>query len=289
MKRRTLILLFGGGSSGALTLGSGAFSSASMDRGVDVDVVSDDKAVVGYESSDISVTGDDTVVLIEVHNQFGGDVDISIDDAEATVEGGDGDPDVTAVETTDDAFSPGESGEVRGEVSCQGAGTAVVEVTVTVSGEGVRAELYGDRETRSFEVTCVPPIESVAFAGNGNAVVSPDGLTLRTEALYVDPSDGSTRVEPSGGPFQWATSTNLQNARPKKEYDPSGKLAAVRFIDREATYYNPRHGPATIDFPEGWTDGEENPIAGERNGNGGGDPGAGGADGQTTTETGRGT
>lgn len=266
MKRRTLILLFGGGSSSALTLGSGAFSSANMDRGINVDVVSDDEALVGYESSDITVTGDETVVLVEVHNQFNEDVDLSIADVEVTVDRDEGDPDVTAIDTAEKAFSTGESGEIRGDIVCRGDGTAEVEVAVAVEGTGVRAELYGGRETRSFEITCAPEIESVTFAGNGNAFVSPDGLRLRTEALYLEPDD-QTRIEPSDDPFQWNTSNGLQNTRPRNDYDPSGKLVAVRFVERDETYYNPKYDATEIDFPAAWIDTDGNPIEGQTNGN----------------------
>lgn len=80
MKRRTLILLFGGGSSGALTLGSGAFSSARMDRGVDVDVVPDDQALVGYSTpaDGETVSEGDEIPLVRIENRFNESQNITV-------------------------------------------------------------------------------------------------------------------------------------------------------------------------------------------------------------------
>ncbi|OYR82274.1 hypothetical protein DJ71_12160 [Halorubrum sp. E3] len=85
MKRRTLILLLGGGGSAALSTGTGAFSSASADRSVEVSVVEDENAYVGYmalpeveeisdddgeEKKSITVEDGDRVTLLRVANRF---------------------------------------------------------------------------------------------------------------------------------------------------------------------------------------------------------------------------
>jgi len=44
MKRRELILLLGGASSGAMSVGTGAFSSVEAERDVEEDVVDDENA-----------------------------------------------------------------------------------------------------------------------------------------------------------------------------------------------------------------------------------------------------
>jgi len=49
MKRRHAILLLGGASSGAMSVGSGAFSSVEAERGVEVNVVDDDGAYLGIK------------------------------------------------------------------------------------------------------------------------------------------------------------------------------------------------------------------------------------------------
>ncbi|TKX50954.1 hypothetical protein EXE49_04810 [Halorubrum sp. ASP121] len=86
MKRRNLILLLGGGGSAALSTGTGAFSSASADRSVEMSVVEDENAYVGYkalpevkedkeqsddkEKKSITVEDGDRVTLLRVANRF---------------------------------------------------------------------------------------------------------------------------------------------------------------------------------------------------------------------------
>ena len=87
MKRRNLILLLGGTGSAALSTGTGAFSSASADRSVEVSVVEDESAYVGYEAlpeveedeeqggggqdkKSITVEDGDRVTLLRVANRF---------------------------------------------------------------------------------------------------------------------------------------------------------------------------------------------------------------------------
>ncbi|TKX85358.1 hypothetical protein EXE43_14040 [Halorubrum sp. SS5] len=87
MKRRNLILLLGGTGSAALSTGTGAFSSASADRSVEVSVVEDENAYVGYmalpeveedeeqsdddeEKKSITVKDGDRVALLRVANRF---------------------------------------------------------------------------------------------------------------------------------------------------------------------------------------------------------------------------
>lgn len=51
MKRRHLILLLGGASSGAMSIGTGAFSSVEAKRGVAVNVVEDENAYLGLQQN----------------------------------------------------------------------------------------------------------------------------------------------------------------------------------------------------------------------------------------------
>ena len=97
MKRRHLILMLGGASSGALSIGTGAFSSARMERGVNVSVVDDENAFVRYETpSDEAVIeqGGEQITLVRIRNQFGGNQKIALVGVEI-----DADPDIlTGVE-----------------------------------------------------------------------------------------------------------------------------------------------------------------------------------------------
>ena len=92
MKRRHVILMLGGASSGALSVGTGAFSSARMERGVNVNVVDDESAFVRYETpSDEAVIeqGGERITLVRIRNQFGGHQQIALVGVEI-----DADPDV---------------------------------------------------------------------------------------------------------------------------------------------------------------------------------------------------
>lgn len=81
MKRRHLILLLGGGSAAAASTGTGAFSSASADREVSVNVVEDDEAYLGLEER----SGGGDILLIK--NQFVGTLSVELT---ATVMGSNG-------------------------------------------------------------------------------------------------------------------------------------------------------------------------------------------------------
>ncbi|WP_251133176.1 hypothetical protein [Halorubrum sp. 2020YC2] len=80
MKRRNLILLLGGASSGAMSVGTGAFSSMEAERGVEVNVADDENAYIRYEtpSDGASVEYGQQVTLVRVRNQFGGNQDLAL-------------------------------------------------------------------------------------------------------------------------------------------------------------------------------------------------------------------
>lgn len=168
--------MLGGTSVGALTLGSGAFSSTTAERGVNVNVVTDDKALVGYEvrediGQDDSESGFPELVvmagengnrtLVTVTNRFSENATIQITDVEVTTQS-DEEPDVVDVEWDEREFGPGEAADVRGSIVCSEAGSDTVELTVTVEGvddTGVTATLFGDTDTRRFVARCEPKPE----------------------------------------------------------------------------------------------------------------------------------
>ena len=93
MKRRQLVLLLGGGSAAATSVGTGAFSSVEAEREVSVNVVEDENAYLGLDQIRQTVSGDDEARVIQVTNQFGGALDLTItidrrDDAIDEIEGG---------------------------------------------------------------------------------------------------------------------------------------------------------------------------------------------------------
>jgi len=203
MKRRNLILLLGGASSGAMSVGTGAFSSMEAERGVEVNVVNDERAYVGYEESDKTYPADQnddgTLDLVTVENRFADSVTISITGVEITVNPESGEyPDISeeSIEFSTDSFESGESETIKGTVQCTGSsGSATVEVTVRVKGEGVSAELFGDTKTRRFKIACQDVAEykaatgvginGIDFNASGNAeVLSPSGGDVDVRLYY---------------------------------------------------------------------------------------------------------
>ena len=217
MKRRNLILLLGGASSGAMTVGTGAFSSAQVERGVEVNVVPDDEAFVGYDSGDEKeATDGETLELVTVENRFANDVKLSVSEFVVTPESGDY-PDIDGLtpESSEETGSDdpetihvgaGESETIDGTVRCDGnSGRATVEVTIRVEGGGVSAELFGDTETRRFDVVCGGEtaftaesgvgVKGVEFNGEGNAeILSPYGGEVDVRVYYVD-GDGVAETD----------------------------------------------------------------------------------------------
>ena len=207
MKRRQLILMLGGSSAGAMTIGSGAFSSAQMERGVNVSVVDDESAFVGYETpSDEDVVSEgDKITLVEVRNRFGADQEIAIvgvgveegqntfeeyrverksgdDDGFNEVEQAEiveGSPGPEEIDTPESGFGPGGRERIRakiGEIDPDEEIEIVVTITVKgIEGTGVTAQLFGD--TRSFTIKgedefTADEISNVNFPGNsGNAQI----------------------------------------------------------------------------------------------------------------------
>ena len=271
MKRRHFILMLGGSSAGALSVGTGAFSSAEMQRGVNVSVVDDDRAFVGYESEDRELPDDlenDQVTLVTVKNQFAQEVTV----VNATIdEGSEYLYEITLPNNGDTKLDPGDSFSITTEPDLSPGEEVEVAVTVAVEGTGVRAEVFGDTETRRFTIAFERKDPEVPeFTGNGNVFLEPDGITVEVLALYGKPTgeEADTRVEPSSEePIQWNTTEHKQfkNAKPddSDDFDPSNKLLAVYFVDRNLVYFNPNHDEGYIAFPEDWPD----PKKGDTRGN----------------------
>ncbi|WP_152418288.1 hypothetical protein [Halorubrum aidingense] len=242
-----------------MSVGTGAFSSMEADRGVEVNVVSDDEAFVGYRARDRIVptdeNGDGMIDLVTVENRFPENVNLKITDVDANVSpknDGDSSPTVEIVEEKRDEFGTGDTDVILGEVDCAGGGgTSQVEITVTVEATGVVAKLFGD--TREFDVSCIDSVSEVTFRGAGDADASAGGRTLEAEAWFVEPSDGEDKLDlddaTEEGPFDWDTSKKLRHSF---DGDPSGKLVAVRFLGTNQTFVHPEYDVYDDDLPDNW-------------------------------------
>jgi len=224
MKRRNLIFLLGGASSGAMGVGTGAFSTVEAERGVSVDVVDDSKAFVGYRSDDRTVpndTNDDgTVDLVTVTNRFAQKievVDAAIDDGSECF----GEPSVP-----DGEFEPGQSARITAKPSLEPGEQVDVAVTISVEAAGVSAEVFGDTETREFTVEQAAGTSSlVRYNGGGTINVGSPNQIGDAIAVTV------YRI-PNGNPSEEAKRNSLSSPETVaielgKNQNLSGRVVAV--------------------------------------------------------------
>ena len=235
MKRRNLLLLLGGGGSAALSTGTGAFSSMEAERSVEVNVVSDSEAFVGYHTpntDDGTVQNGDRITLVEIRNRFSEEATISlvgakIDRGDRVLDSDsyrverrvDDDPPeyesvehadvVEAPETPDidtvptDGFGPGHYERITAEVEGIDPNEEVsIAVTVTVkgvAGTSVEAQLFG--ETRAFTLTGEDEVSAsqtptVDFKGSSdNAKLDGAESEVLTRVWYRDESEGEETLE----------------------------------------------------------------------------------------------
>ncbi|MFW6003313.1 MAG: hypothetical protein ACOCPT_02720 [Halanaeroarchaeum sp.] len=229
--RKALSLALAGIAVVTLAFGTGAFTSVSAERGVSVSVADDDSAYVGYESSDVTVSDGDNVELVTVTNRFQGDLNVTSVDISAGS--------MSFTNLSYPTMESGESGAITGDVEeCEAGTTETVQVTVTVSGTGVWAKIYGDSETqeREFDVECAAPAKSqdnyVEFKGGGQVRINenpPNDIDLvywTTEKKSNDRSFAIHRNE------SFNTSDKLQEKS-------SPKIVAVYIPEENKSYYHP--------------------------------------------------
>ena len=187
MKRRHAILLLGGASSGAMSVGTGAFSSVEADRGVEVNIVDDDEAYLSLDEE----AGDG---FVQIRNQFAGDLDLtvtaSLASGSGTVEVEKDDGDVEVEIESDDGTDGGGSAPDNSvdltiplgnpaDVIAECDGGESLDLDLTFSGEvsdtGTTVE-----KTQTFTVECdegdygdttdedvTSEVTKVKFTGNG--------------------------------------------------------------------------------------------------------------------------
>ena len=273
MKRRNLLLLLGGTGSAALSTGTGAFSSMEAERSVEVNVVSDSEAFVGYHTpntDDETVQNGDRITLVEIRNRFSGETTISLVGARIDRGGRvldsdsyrverriDDDPPeygsvdhadvVEATETPDidtvptDGFRPGHYERVTAEVEGIDPNEEVsIAVTVTVkgvAGTSVEAQLFG--ETRAFTLTGADEVSTfetpiVDFKGDSdNAKLEGAESEIPTRVWYRDEGEEEGTLE--------SREENLSNGQIRNQlFNGSEKsdkrIVAVSLTDLNRTY-----------------------------------------------------
>jgi len=204
MKRRELILLLGGASSGAMSVGTGAFSSVEAERNVEVDVVEDENAYLGLTRKDaagsVPLAGNSGTDVVRIQNQFASPLDLSvvikdkdeaidyisiddqaveiIEECEDREQHESGDEEIEECEDNEDVLCPGGSAAVS--VNCDEVGKASFTLQFCGNTSGATVN-----KTRAFEIECVDPIEGVQFAGsngNGEGSGNSGNVKIRTQS-----------------------------------------------------------------------------------------------------------
>lgn len=172
MKRRHAILLLGGASSGALSVGTGAFSSVEAERGVAVNVVDDENAYVGLKQIHRypPVDGDDIRTaesaghepndVVRITNQFSDllDLSVTVDSTGGIVD----EADIGIDDALEDGSELGIGGEAFVSIECDDEGSGHVELRLDGEASGASVEA-----SRRFELSCLD-VDFNGQSGNGN-------------------------------------------------------------------------------------------------------------------------
>lgn len=212
MKRRSLILLLGGASSGAMSVGTGAFSSVEAEREVEVNVVKDENAYLGLDD-------DAGAGLVQIKNQFPGGLDLAVTAAlesgngAVEVEKDDGDINIS-IGLSGDADDDGSAQENRVDITIPLANQAIITADVS-------SECHGDG---SVDL-------ELAFSGE----VSETGTTVdktRTFSVDYEPEDDMTdqvtKVKFPGESDKLSILTTQSNG---SGGDPEGKVTAKLYCE----------------------------------------------------------
>jgi hypothetical protein len=156
MKRRELILLLGGASSGAMSVGTGAFSSVEAERNVEVDVVEDENAYLGLTRKDAAdpVTVGKATKVATVQNQFTTSLNLSV-----TLKPSE--HSVVTVTVGGHALNPGE--EVNFTLDSPGDGVNISVTCNEPDKTSFELQFYGETgeasvdKVREFEINCKEP------------------------------------------------------------------------------------------------------------------------------------
>jgi|GEM_PF-2864058 len=173
MKRRSVLASMGAfTASGSLVMGSGAFTSAEVERNVTVTVVEDENAYVGLKYlRDVTVeangSNNQSENVARITNQFttsvtvtletDGPLEYQLNEDESDEEVGGGDNSAEIPTGTDAVFDAG--------VDCDQLDAGEPTVTITANGTGVYGEL-----DRNVDVECTSPAVDnlgVRFTGGG--------------------------------------------------------------------------------------------------------------------------
>lgn len=256
MKRRNFILLLGGASSGAMSVGTGAFSSVEAEREVEVNVVEDDEAYLGLTADP------DDETLVRVRNQFTDPLELTLgatvrdssnavkveeSGEEVVIEIGSGDSGSAGGSTVTDI---GTGTDLDIAVECETAGTYTLELSFYGEVEGSGTTVDKDR---AFKTTTISAVQFPG--GSGKAEIESDvGGRVSGTAYYRDGESESESIE----------SHPLKNQKVGVKFGPNtegidGEVVAVDLDDLDGVFWRADREPGDGNrvYPE---------MAAERNG-----------------------
>ena len=277
MRRRNLILLLGGASSGAMSVGTGAFSSMEAERGVEVNVVEDDEAFVGYETPEenengnVPVSDGDRLTLVTVRNRFSSNHAIGLVGFEIDDDGKDIIEDVSVdveppdksekdpssiedlgkeydIQSTEKTFKPPGKAQITANIDGISSGQTVdIEVTVTVKGTGVAARLFGNTRMFTIEGTGPARIDALTFNGARNANADGASGTYTLDFWLVDKNDSDDYITQER---EWNGTGNVNSGNGQGNSEINNyRLLAVRFRETNQAFYRPNCGINETDLP----------------------------------------
>ncbi|WP_259533997.1 hypothetical protein [Halalkaliarchaeum sp. AArc-CO] len=265
MKRRKLLLYGGAAVAGSGTLvGSGAFSSAQVERGVHVSVADDANAylaLTGRDSDDedgVGLYGADEAfpapATITVENQLTTDLTVEIQ--------GSADRTSVRLDTDDNGSEIGTGEDQDVAVNVEDYGTFEVTLDIEAWGEGVSIEATRTIDLDNPEPT--PAVESVTFKGGGNAEVSPGGQTIDAEVIVLPPGSknsfdaGDLERRPTSGTLQLDTGEKVRGQlsgmenQNGTESGNGGRIVAIYFPELDVTYVHPEYDLDEEQIPNNW-------------------------------------
>ena len=208
MKRRNLILLLGGASSGAMSVGTGAFSSVEAERGMEVNVVKDENAYLGLDDD----AGNGFVRII---NQFAGDLHLTVTaeldsrSGMVKVEGKDDDTTIEIEVESDGNEGDNESSDNRVEITiptgetadvtgdCEGTGESTLDLAFSGSVPDTGTTV---NKSRTFTIECEPANNgSAGGAGSDNSVNAGDVTKVKFSGSSGNIKILTTENEGGGG------------------------------------------------------------------------------------------
>ena len=273
MKRRKLLLYGGAAVAGSGTLvGSGAFSSTQVERGVYVSVADDANAylaLTGRDSDDEDGVGlygadepFDSPAMVTVRNQLSSRLTVRIHGSATHT--------AVTLDTADDAgtskyavefeIGTGEAQDV--DVDVDDYGTFAVTIDIGATGEGVSIDATRTIDLENPEP--IPEVDSVTFKGGGNAEVSPGGQTIDAEVIVLPPGSknsfdvGDLERRPSSSTLELNTSKPVRGqltgtgSDTGNENANSGRIVAIYFPELAVTYVHPEYDLDEEQIPDDW-------------------------------------